>query len=239
MSRFTPQLPSHYTDKNNGKSAKAQFMKAMQKGLKNPAEQDAKARYKEILSEKMASVQKEAMKGAKYSFQLPGTDASECRKLSKGAQEILEKVAEKQAKREQKKRERKMDKVAVKAKYFTGMQGGRIDNKGQIYDSAGQVIMKVDTKTGKIKNAATGSTLAKYRPNCGYTEHRICELIARHDTTKKDGWYAGSTDMSSIYGTNTSNNSGWGDSGSGGSSIWGDTGGFWGNKNDDNNGGWW
>lgn len=239
MTRFIQQLPGSFTDKNNPNSAKAQFMKAFKKGSKK-IEPDPKERYNEILKAKMKEVQAEASKGAKYSFQLPGTDASECRKLSKGAQEVLQKIAEKKAKREEKRME-KADVVKVHAKHFTGMQGGRIDNRGYIYDSTGQWIMSVDKKSGKIKNRVTGCTVGKYNAACGYNEHRLCELIQKYDTSNQTGWYAGQGG-GGIHGKSGNV---WGaeSQSCGGGSIWGDntvsSGNIWGNKDDKDSGGWW
>jgi len=237
--RFIQQLPSQFKDKNSPTSAKAQYMKAIKKGSK-VNEPDQQERYNEILKAKMKEVRAKAMQGAKYSFQLQGTDSSECRTLSKGAQEVLTKIAEKAAKREERRME-KSDVVKIRPKAFTGLQGGRIDSNGYIFDSAGQWIMTVDKKTGKIKNRVTGCTLGKYKPDCNYNEHRITELIASHDTTKKAGWYGGTGGHGmqtpgggSIWGSEKQS--------CGGGTIWGDnscsSGNIWGNSNKDNNG-WW
>lgn len=236
--RFIQQLPSQFKDKNSPNSAKAQFMKSVKMGAKN-SEPDMQERYNEILKSKMKEVRDKAMQGAKYSFQLQGTDSSQCRTLSKGAQEILGKIAEKAAKREEKRME-KADVVKIRPKAFTGLQGGRIDNNGYIFDSAGQWIMTVDKKTGKIKNRVTGCTMGKYKPDCGYNEHRITELISSLDTTKKAGWYGGTgghghtTPAGSIWGSEKPS--------CGGGNIWGDntvsSGNIWGTSNKDNNG-WW
>lgn len=237
--RFIQQLPSQFKDKNSPTSAKAQYMKAIKKGSK-VNEPDQQERYNEILKQKMKEVHAKALQGAKYSFQLQGTDASECRTLSKGAQEVLTKIAEKAAKREERRME-KADVVKIRPKAFVGLQGGRIDGNGYIFDSAGQWIMTVDKKTGKIKNRVTGCTLGKYKPDCTYNEHRITELIASHDTTKKAGWYGGTGGHGmqtpgggSIWGSEKQS--------CGGGTIWGDnscsSGNIWGNSNKDNSG-WW
>jgi len=238
--RFVPELPSQFTTKDSPNSAKSLYIKAMKMGSKNPGEVDMASRYNEVLKSKMKEVREKSMKGSKYSFQLPGTDASECRNLSKGAQEILTKIAEKQARREEKKMD-DADKIKITAKNFSGMQGGRIDGKGYIYDSAGQWIMTVDKKTGKIKNRVTGSTVGKYNPSCGYAEHRICELITQLDTSKNAGWYAGGGTSGAAHGESSQGNI-WGTQANscGGGNIWGSgTGNVWGNKSDDNSGGWW
>lgn len=237
--RFVPDLPKSFRTKDSPNSAKSQYMKALKQGSKKAGQQDAKERHNEIYKQKLNEVRNEAMKGAKYTFNLPGTDPSQCKELSKGAQEIIEKIAEKKAKRAEKKM-KKADIIQVKAKYFMGAQGGRIDSKGNIYDKSGQCIMKVDKKTGKIKHQ-NGNTVGKYNPNCSYSEHRIGELISKYDTANNAGWYAGAgghagtTPADGVWGKQTEscgNGSIWGSSGSGGG------GDIWGNKSDDKNG-WW
>lgn len=238
--RFIQELPSQFQDKNSSKSAKTQFMKSVAGKGKKPTEKTAEERYQDILKEKMEEVRSKAMNGAKYTFQLPGTDASECRELSAGAQEVLQKIAEKKAKKEEKKA-KKEDVIKVSAKYFTGVQGGRIDAKGRIFDSKGQCILVVDKKTGSIKNARTGNIVGKYKAGCGYSEHRICELIGKYDTSRRAGWHAGaaghagastgwgtlpeSSSQGSIWGTTTSSND------SGGS--------IWSTHSSDDNKSWW
>lgn len=252
--RFVPQLPSQFTDKNSKKSAKAQFIKKVKDGS-NKKTQDAREKYKELLHEKMDELQAAAMKGAKYTFQLPGTDPTQTRELSKGAQEVLEKIAAKKAKREAKKRE-KSDIISITPKAFGGLQGGRIDGRGFIYDSKGQCIMEVCKKTGRIKNVRTGNIVGKFKPGCTYSEHRLCELIAKFDTSKQAGWHAGMNghngslptmewgsdsnfmDGKSVWGgsSNASKQATtkdiWGNSQNERKNIWGHT------TNDDNNG-WW
>ncbi len=232
--RFVQELPSQFQNKNSS-SAKTQFLNSLKKGGKKPNEKTSEERYQEILKEKMDEVRTKAASGGKYAFHLPGTDASDCRELSQGAQDILQRIAEKKAKKEEKKR-KKEEGVSVKAKYFTGMQGGRIDNKGRIYDSKGQCILVVDAKTGNIKNKQTGCVVGKYKSGCGYSEHRICELISKYDTTKRAGWHAGTAGHSAAGGNV------WGSSASGGD-IWGNGaskggGNIWGNAPKDSNG-WW
>ena len=98
--RFIPQLPEHVSNKSGKGSAKAAFMKKLKTGA-DPAD-NPEERYQEILKSKMNEVRSEAMKGAKYTFNLPGTDPTQCKELSKGAQEIISKIAEKKAKQAEK-----------------------------------------------------------------------------------------------------------------------------------------
>ncbi len=237
--RFVPQLPGQFTGENTKNSAKAMFLKNHAKGSKKGVgDVSSEERYDELLQNKLEETRNEAMKGASYTFNLPGTDPAQTRQLSKGAQEVIQKIADKKAKQAQKKA-KKADIVAVQAKYFTGMQGGRIDKSGKIYDGAGQVVLEVDKKSGKIKNAKTGSVVGKYDPNSPYSEHRICELISKHSTTNNRGWYAGTAG----HGLQQATGGVWGksDNSAGNGSIWGNGGGnIWGNNSSsDNNSGWW
>ncbi len=234
--RFFQELPKQFRDKNNKNTAKGVYMEQLKKGNKNAKNTSKEDRFREIYKEKVAELRNQALKGATYTFQLPGTDPSKTRELSKGAQEIINKIAEKKAKKAEKTM-KKANQVTIAPKYFTGLQGGRIDSRGYIYDSAGQWIMTVDKKTGKIKNRKTGTTVGKYNPDSAYSEHRMCELIYELDTTRQAGWYAGSQGHGSMGG-------GWGKESDSGD-IWGSkapsSGTVWGNNNDDdnNNGGWW
>lgn len=244
--RFVQEMPKQFQSKDSPNSAKAQFMKAIKRGSKKPGDLDPQERYNEIYKEKVKEMKNKAMKGAKYTFNLPGTDPTQAQQLSKGAQEIIQKIAEKQAKREEK-RLKKADKIKIIPKHFTGGQGGRIDTRGHVFDSAGQWIMTVDKKSGKIKHR-NGNTVGKYNPGCNYSEHRLCELISNYDTTKNAGWYAGtqghaSSTVGGIYGSG----GGWGaeSNSCGGGSIWGNheshSGGgkdIWGNGSSDKQG-WW
>lgn len=236
--RFVPQLPGQFTDKNNKNSAKAQFMKSMQKGSKKAAgDVSAEDRYQEMLQNKLEETRTAALKGASYTFNLPGTDAAQTRQLSKGAQEVIQKIAEKKTKQAAKKA-KKSDIVSIKTKYFTGMQGGRIDKSGLIYDAFGKVVLTVDMKTGKIKNGS-GCVVGNYDPNSSYSEHRICELIAKHSTGKARNIHG----TPAAQGADQGGGNIWGksDSSSGNGSIWGSGGGnIWGSNNDSNNSsGWW
>lgn len=242
--RFIQQLPKQFQTKNASNGAKAMFMNSVKKGTNGQVEMTKEERYQQIYKEKLNEVRSKALQGAKYTFTLPGTDPTQCKQLSKGAQEIISKIAEKKAKRAEKKM-KKADVVKIMPKAFTGLQGGRIDSRGYIYDSAGQWILTVDKKTGKIKNRRNGCTVGKYNPTCGYSEHRLCELVAQYDTTKQAGWYASpghahTTPLDSLG--NATNGSIWGKESNsvGNGSIWGTGGSIWGNSdNKDNNSGWW
>jgi hypothetical protein len=229
MSRFMPPSPF-----DTGKSKKTQSQRMLE-GLrmgKSLKEANAIPTFEQLYAEKLAQLKKDALGGKKYEFQLPGTEKAE-RGVSAGAQQVLEKMAEKKAKKEHEQLKKKMNEVRIIPKGFTGPQGGRIDRNGNIFDASGKQIMKVDKATGKIK-AANGNTVGKYKPDSPYTEHKICELIAKLDSSKKGDFRHGTPGHGVMGGSI------WGgakeDSGG---SVWGSGGGnVWGN-NDDNNGGFW
>ncbi len=191
----------------------------------------AEEQYKKLFEQKMAAYQKDYSAGAKsHNFQLPGTKPAEQKKsMSKGAQAILEKIAAVKVKREMKK---KQDAVKITPKHFGGMHPGRLDANGNIYNSANQVIAKVDPKTGKIKNK-NGNVIGKYKPEDTYCEYRISRIImnASLAATARQNNLAGWNPMTGGVNKPADN--------SPGGSVYGNPGNFWGGNNDDDNKGWW
>ena len=135
----------------------------------------------------------------------------------------LEMIARRQAKGafKQYKKEKDAKQIKIDVKSFTGMQGGRIDKNGRIYDSANQVILTVDMKTGKIKNK-WGSTVGKYKAGSSYSEFSLAKLIDKYDSRKQKSFTMGA----GVGGSAPQDGGVWGN---GGGSVWG--------NNDDNNGG--
>lgn len=137
----------------------------------------------------------------------------------KAAVEQMISKAEKKAKKELAKKQQ----IEIKARQFTGGAGGRIDSRGNIYDSKGQIVMTVD-KNGNIKSP-TGMNLGKYDPNSANLDARVSNMIARYSKADNAG---------SPWG---------GSSGGGGSDIYGNRtgggGGLYGPSDDDKGGGWW
>lgn len=238
--RFQAQLPKTVYEKKN--SASKMFMKQLEKGKKN-ATMTQEERYHEILIEKTKEIEKELLSGInKYSFNLLGTDGSQAKAVSKSAQAILDKIAEKRAKRLEA-RLKKPDTLEITPKFYTGMQGGRVDAQGYIYDSAGQWILTIDKKTGKVKNRKTGTTVCKFKPGSPYSDFKIAAAIAKYDTTKQQGWWGETKGLGDCtngvwedYNPNSIHSSKAGSFWGGGSSKGGN---IWGTGGDDKGGGWW
>lgn len=202
------------------------------------------ARYEKLMNEKMEDIKKKVIKSSRFAVQLPGTDSStSTREISKAAQDVIDKLAKERAKKHAKKNMYRN--MHIRAKSYTGMQGGRIDSKGRIYGPDGKYIAFVCKKSGKVKNR-WGNTICKYSDS-GYCEFKIARFIAwTYDKKRlKSSIYAVkgfSTSGGGVYGSVKdgahSNNSGgvWGNSGgSSGGSVWGPSdnhggggGGIWG-----------
>lgn len=167
-----------------------------------------------------------------YTFQLPLADSSQTQQLSRGAQEIVGRMAQKQAEKQQAALMR-LAKVRVIPKQFTGETSGRIETDGRIYDSAGQHIMSIDKENGDIRLVETGQVVGNYSTGSTYSEHRIVELIGMYSTTNNSGWYAGGSQQA--YNGNGSGNWGKETNSCGNASIWGSADN--GEAKDDNS--WW
>ncbi|MAR55636.1 MAG: hypothetical protein CMM93_00490 [Rickettsiales bacterium] len=255
MNRFIPPSPS-----NKGKTSKTQSQRMLDRLRDGQTLEQAQQlpSLEQLYQEKLAELKKNALGGSKVKYHMVGYEKTE-RGTSLGAQQLLEKIAEKKAKKEREVLKKKMNEVKILPKSFVGAQGGRIDAKGNIFDSSGQMILKVDKATGKIK-AKNGNTVGKYKPNSTLAEHQMCELISKYDTSKKGDFRHGSKGHGSgggiwgsggsIWGSNDSGGGGgtnvWGNDGQNiwgngsGGNIWGDSSknNIWGNKKDGDGGFW-
>lgn len=183
-------------------------------------------RYQKMVDEKTAAIKKDAMKGARFGVSLPGTDSTQdSRQMSQSAQEIMEKMAREKAKKALKK-SKKRSEVNITPKFLTGMQGGRIDSDGRIFDKHNKCIARIDKKTGKVKSSS-GTHICNWTGS-SYNEYTIARFIDKHNQGRGG----------SLYGTK-----GHGDATASGN-VWGGGGGssnadMWGNKKDDGGGGFW
>lgn len=200
------------------RSAKDAFIKKM-KGI-DDSKMTPQEKYQQNLDKKMADLRQKALYGgAANKFNMAG--GGEEKKLSKSAEAFIRKLAEKQLKADEKKAMER-SKVQIKAKYFTGMAGGKIDNKGRIYGANNRVIAKVNMKTGKVTNT-WGTAICKYDANSPYCEHKISSYIANEAAKTQAAATAAAS--SNIWGS------------TGGSS--GGMGSFYGHSDDSGNGGFW
>ena len=202
---------------SGGGTAKKSFMSRMQGG--DEAKMTQEEKYQKMVEDKVDAMRSAASSGAKYGVMLPGTggDKDQGREMSDSTKAIVEELALKRAQKQAKKMKRRV--LDVAPKYFTGMQGGRIDSKGNIYGPDGAMVAKVDMKSGKVMKQ-TGGALCKYSQS-SFCEHKITAYINKI--------YAQKTGGNSLYGTvGVDGNNG------GASGIWGSshnddpTGGFWG-----------
>ncbi|MDX2073457.1 MAG: hypothetical protein SFX19_03720 [Alphaproteobacteria bacterium] len=141
----------------------------MQKKGKLPAE----LRYKIIFKRKQEEAKEKALKAMNQDgFSASGKMVSQ-RKMSERAEHALKEMAMKKAAKEQKKL-RKM--VIVQPQHFSN---GHIDKKGQIFDIAGNMVGKVNTKNGAM-SLNSGWSIGKYKPKSYMTKLLIEQAINKH-----------------------------------------------------------
>lgn len=141
----------------------------MQKKGKLPAAM----RYKMIFKRKQEESRAKAAQG--YGKQIAGASGQLVgqRKMSTKAEQALKEMAMKKAAKEAKKL-RQM--VIVRPQNF---KNGRIDAKGQIFDIAGNLVGRVNTKNGAM-SASTGWGIGKYKPKSYMTTLLIEQAIDRY-----------------------------------------------------------
>lgn len=188
---------------------------------KKPGEMSADERYKQLMKNKMEEAKTRLMSDKKMNaFHLPGTNGKP-KEFSKSVQLALEVMAQRQAKKEMKKQKQKESGVEIKATSIGGMYGGWLDSKGRVTNGRGEVLLKIDKKTGDIVTTGFfGRKVGKYDPKSPYCFFKIQKYIEA-DAAKKE-----KAANALIEAQNKAN--------SGGN--------IWGTDNDDNGGnfnGWW
>lgn len=198
------------------RSAKDVFMKKM-RGI-DDSQLTEEERYQKIVDKKMSDLRQKAMQGgSKYSFTPPGcaAPAEGEKKVSKGMEAFIQRVAAKQAKEELKK-EIERSSIKINAKYLTGQFGGAIGKDGKIFGPDRKLVAKINKKSGRIMSE-TGVYIGKYDPNSPMSEYKIQQYIANVYTAAKRKAES-----------------------SAGASVWGSgMGSFYGGNNDDKGGGFW
>ncbi|MCE2927207.1 MAG: hypothetical protein LW823_06165 [Rickettsiales bacterium] len=132
----------------------------------------AAERYKRIVAKKMEENKQKAL-GAAYKKPFSLSGKMQIGKMGARAEQALKEIALKKA-RKLAKDERKM--VIVEARNF---HNGHITKKGEIYDIAGNVIGKVNTKNGSIVSN-TGWGIGKYKPKSMFTNTVITDAINKY-----------------------------------------------------------
>ncbi len=215
--------------------------------------QTQESRYNKMVEEKMAEIKAKVSKSTRVSVQLPGVAPGQERELSKSAQDVVEQMAKMQAQKHAKKN--KFKHMVIRPRMFTGMQGGRIDNKGRIYGPDGRYIAFVCKKSGKVKGR-NGNTICYRYADSSFCDYKISRFIQwSYDKKRmKNSIYAvnGFTTLGGgVYGSAKSGvhgggqnagaglwgaGGGWGNNNAGGG-VWGGGGG-WGNTNNSGGGVW-
>jgi hypothetical protein len=142
----------------------------MQKKGKLPAQM----RYKMIFKRREEEAKEKAAKAYASANDMgkAGRLVSQ-RRISGRAEQALKEVAMKKAAKEQKKM-RKM--VIVQPQNFSN---GHIDKKGQIFDIAGNMVGRVNTKNGAM-SLTSGWSIGKYKPKSYMTKLLIEQAINKH-----------------------------------------------------------
>lgn len=141
----------------------------MQKKGKLPAQM----RYKMIFKRRQEEAKEKALKAMDQQMASSAGKMVSQRKMSSRAEQALKEVAMKKAAKEQKKL-RQM--VIVQPQHFSN---GHIDKKGQIFDIAGNMVGRVNSKNGRM-SLVNGWSIGKYKPKSYMTKLLIEEAINKH-----------------------------------------------------------
>ena len=141
----------------------------IQKKGKMPAAQ----RYKRLMKQQLEENKKEAL-GASYKKPFSFSDKiGGGGKMSARAEQALKEIAMKKAAKLARE-ERQM--VIVQPRNFIN---GRLTKKGEIYDVAGNIVGKVNSKNGKM-TTNTGWGFGRYKPKSMMTDMKITDAINKH-----------------------------------------------------------
>lgn len=145
---------------------------AMMKGGKVSTERLMRESFKNTMARKLAESKMKAVKEGPNRYGMVG-GRSGGRQLSKKAELALEEIAKRQAAKEEREL-RKM--VFITPENYPSH--GRMDEKGNVYDLADNIVMKVDKK-GKVKTVS-GWTICKYKPKSMMNKVMITSGIEKH-----------------------------------------------------------
>ncbi len=215
-------------DKYEKRSAKKTFMNKM-RGI-DDSNLTPEERYKKVFDKKVEELRAQALSGgSRYSFSMPGTEPQE-KKISKGMEEFIRRIAAKKAKEEENKL-RERNQVKIQPKVYMGLHGGRIDKKGRVYGPDNRWIASVNMKTGRV-TSKSGMSICKYNPQSPYTDHQIVQFIAKEYNPNKPSFFGGSAGHGAAGGGMGNFYGGGGNKGGGMGSFYGNDdnkgGGFWG-----------
>lgn len=166
MSRFFSGSRDSGTKKSG--SASSMMMDQLRKGKRiNVAEN-----YKKILEQKLAEARLKAASGEKQNFSIFSRQGAP-KEQSKRTQEIVKMMLERE--------KMKKEKEARKAVYVKSQRlaNGKIDEKGRVYDIAGNLVGKVNPKNGNI-STAYGMVVGKYKEKSYSTKVALENLIHKN-----------------------------------------------------------
>ena len=129
--------------------------------------------YKRILQQKLNEAKAKAGSRESSSFSMCGNMAQNKRKLTKGAEDTLKLMADMQLKKELKKAAKE---VVIEVRRFTN---GRIDDKGKIFDYAGNLVARVNLKNGAM-STIYGQYIGFYKPKSFTVAANITEAINKN-----------------------------------------------------------
>lgn len=144
----------------------------MREQLKKGGKVDLAENYKKMLQKKLAEAKLKAASGEGNKFSMIGSGAAP-QPRSKRAQAIVKMMAERDLAKEAKKARKA---VVVEAKKFAN---GSINDKGKIYDSAGNVIAQVNLKNGNM-TTMYGQSIGHYVPKSYMTKIAIEQAITKN-----------------------------------------------------------
>lgn len=131
-------------------------------------------RYKRMLKKKLDETLLKPSRTAQSGFMLPGTGKTAGYKQSKKADMAMKEIAKRKAVKEEKAL-RQM--VVIKPRWYRNV--GRLDDKGNVYDEVGNLVLKVNGKKGTV-NTMGGWKLGKYRPKKAMHQELMIDWIQKH-----------------------------------------------------------
>ncbi|MDE3015879.1 MAG: hypothetical protein KGI29_03040 [Pseudomonadota bacterium] len=129
-------------------------------------------RYKHIFKKRINETRKKALNKLQTGFGIPGT-FGEARKISKRADLALKEIAARKAAK-QAKAERRM--VVIQPRTFPN---GTLNRNGKVFDIAGNIVAKVNPKTGRM-STLMGWSLGRYKPKSFLTDRALQEAIDKY-----------------------------------------------------------
>ena len=144
----------------------------MREQLKKGGKINLAENYKKILQRKLAEAKLKAASGEGNKFSMMGSGAAP-QPRSKRALAIVKMMAERDLAKEAKKARKA---VVVEAKRLAN---GSIDAKGKIYDSAGNIVARVNLKNGNM-TTMYGQSIGHYAPKSYMTKMAIEQAIAKN-----------------------------------------------------------